>query len=296
MDKPLLLLVFNRPEATRLLLQSLRQVKPKKLFVVGDGPRDERPQEQLLCAEVRGLFTKLSWECEIKTLFRNENLGCARSVSSGIDWFFSHVDEGIILEDDCIPHSSFFPYCIELLEKYRDTGKVMHIGSNNFQNGKRRGNASYYFSIYNHLWGWATWKKAWEKFNFNIDPEGSAEMKNFVNDEKVWEYFKKAFENTSNGRVDSWGFRWTYACWANQGLSIVPNLNLVTNIGFGDGATHTKQSESPQSNLPAKAIEIPLQHPRSMEINRKADLYSFRRIFQNTSFRRRVKNLLSRLS
>jgi hypothetical protein len=280
-ETPVLLLAFNRPEHTKKVLEVLRKVKPTQLYVAVDGPRLGSESDEQGCKAVRYLFDELSWDCQLHTLFRDDNLGCARSVSVAITWFFEHVESGIILEDDCVPSLSFFPYCRELLETHRSDERIMHIGSNNFQNGKIRGRADYYYSIFNHLWGWATWREAWEKFQFDIDPAGSDTMREFVGSEKMWNYFQKQFESTVEGKMDSWGFRWTYSCWKNQGLSIVPNKNLVSNIGFGENSTHTSSISSPQNNVPSYELTFPLRHPKKKLVNRKADEFSFQRIFMS---------------
>lgn len=280
-DTPVLLLVFNRPDLTRRLIQSLEKVKPKNIFVVADGPRNNSDTDKKRCAAVRQLFDHLNWPCQISKMFREENLGCARSVSQGITWFFKTNEKGIILEDDCIADPSFFTFCETLLEKYQNQKEIFHISGNNFQYGKQRGKADYYFSIFNHLWGWASWKRAWNNFEFDIDIQDVEDMREFVNSDLIINYFSKQFQNVNHGKIDSWGFRWTFACWKNKGVSILPNMNLVSNIGFVEEATHTHQIESPQSNIPVHTIKHELIHPSTIKVDKKADLYSFRKIFQS---------------
>lgn len=295
MTTPLLLLVFNRPDHTQKLIEALALVKPERIFVVADGPRVNVEGEEKQCSEVRRLVTELPWACNVTPLFRDKNLGCAQSVGRGITWFFEQVEEGIILEDDCIPHPSFFTFCTELLERYRDEDSVVHIGGCNFQNGKKRGRADYYFSIYNHIWGWATWRKHWQHFDYDIDPSGTPEMKNYVGRRAAWNYMQRQFELVMDGTLNSWGFRWTYACWKQRGLSIVPNVNLVKNIGFGEGATHTTSTKSPQSNLQLEAIPSPLTHPKKLELNRRADWFTHRYIFEPVSLRAQLSKLKQQL-
>lgn len=291
MNTPVLLLVFNRPDHISKLLKALEPVKPKRIFAVADGPRKGVEGEEQKCAAVRKLIDEIPWECEINTLYRVENMGCAQSVGRGITWFFEQVEEGIILEDDCIPHPDFFPFCEELLHRYRDVPEVVHIGGNNFQEGKKRGQADYYFSIYNHIWGWATWRNAWRNFSFDIDPEGTPEMRKFLHHNPTWKFMRDQFHNVVDGKLDSWGFRWTYACWNNCGISVVPNVNMVTNIGFGEGATHTTASESPQSNLSLNGMNWPLTHPKKLKINRRADRFTFRKVFKPFNLRAYLSNL-----
>lgn len=291
MTTPLLLLVFNRPDHTQKLIEALTLVKPKQIFIVADGPRKQVAGEAERCAEVRKMMNNLPWECSVTTLFREENLGCAQSVGRGISWFFEQVEEGIILEDDCIPHPSFFTFCTELLERYRDDNSVVHIGGCNFQNGKKRGPADYYFSIYNHIWGWATWRKNWQHFEYDINPEGNTEMKAYVRSRTIWNYMQRQFELVMDGTLSSWGFRWTYACWKQRGLSIVPNVNLVKNIGFGEGATHTTSTNTPQASLQLNSIKSPLTHPKKLVLNRWADWFTHRYIFEPISLRSRLGKL-----
>lgn len=277
---PLLIIVFNRPELTKKLIESLEAVKPKNIFVVADGAREGNKNDKALCREVRELFDNLNWSCNVTRKFRNKNLGCAKSVSQGITWFFERNEMGIILEDDCIADPSFFTFSETLLHHYKYHEDIFHISGNNFQFGKTRGKADYYFSVFNHIWGWATWKRAWDKFEFDIEMNNVYEMRSFIDSEPIFQYFSRQFEAAINGKIDSWGFRWTFACWKNKGLSILPNKNLVTNIGFGPNATHTHQINSLQNNLPIHSMNTALTHPKIIKADKKADLYSFRKIFQ----------------
>lgn len=295
MTTPLLLLVFNRPDHTAKLIDALRPVQPKHLYVVADGPRDGVDGEAERCAKVRQLVDNIDWNCSITRLYRECNLGCAQSVGGGISWFFEQVTEGIILEDDCIPDPSFFRFCTEMLEYYREDDGVMHIGGCNFQGGIWRGEGDYYFSIFNHVWGWATWRSSWSKFNYEIDPKGDAEMIRFVNHGPTWIQLQYEFEAVVDGSIDSWGYRWTYACWKHKGLSIIPNVNLVQNIGFGEESTHTSEGRDTQSQLQLASISFPLNHPKKTKINRKADRYTYRRIFKTPGLRASITRLIKQL-
>lgn len=293
MKIPVLILLFNRPNETKKLLDCLSDVRPSKLFVVVDGPRPEIDGEVEKCKIVRSLISSINWKCELKTTFRPNNLGCRKSVSLGIHWFFEHVDQGIILEDDCIPDKSFFGYCSELLEKYRFDSNVMHIGGNNFQYGKIRSDGDYYFSIHNHVWGWATWRRAWIEYTEKIDVDKFEEIRKFVGHQATWNYFRDVFEKLAANQIDTWDFYWTYSCWNVKGISIIPNKNLVTNIGFGKEATHTKDPKSIQSKIPAEKMSLPLKHPTTNRINKRADRYSFHTIFRPLKLKDRI-NLLKR--
>jgi len=289
MKTPVLLLLFNRPDETKQLIECLEKIKPSRIFIVADGHRPLIIGEKEKCNEVKDIVSNLNWTCEVNTNFRSTNLGCRESVSQGIDWFFDHVEEGIILEDDCIPHESFFNYCTELLEKYRFDNEVMHIGGNNFQFGKARGDSDYYFSIYNHVWGWATWRRAWSHYNdiFELD-KIEDELRKFIGHRATFKYFEEVFSKVAAKQIDTWDFIWTYSCWKAHGLSIIPNKNLVTNIGFGHQATHTRNVSSVQSKIPALNIGSPLKHPKQKKINRKADKYTFYTILRALTIKDRI--------
>jgi len=191
---PVLFLIFNRSDTTQLVFNEIRKAQPAQLFIAADGPRKDRPEDIENCRKVREIIRQVDWDCSVSTLFRDENLGCKRGVSSAIDWFFSHVDEGIILEDDCVPDPSFFPFCQELLERYRDDERIMVISGDNLQFGRRKSQYSYYFSRCFHLWGWATWKRAWDNYDIKMELwpkiKETGRLKDILHDpnaEKYWE-------------------------------------------------------------------------------------------------------------
>lgn len=290
---PVLLVVFNRPKATKVTLDAIRQVKPTKLYVAADGPRKNKAGEAEVCKEVRDLVLNgVDWDCEVKTLFREENVGCGRGVSEAVTWLFDNEETGIIIEDDCVATKSFFYFCRDLLDYYKDNEKIMHIGGNNFQNGKKRGNASYYFSAYSHNWGWATWRNRWKKFDFNLDHledfEQSNRIYNISNRDEVrtfWIYQLQT-NKKENKKVDIWDQQWLFSIWNANGVAVIPNENLVTNIGDGSDATHSFDKSSHLINIPAYEIKFPLKHPKSLDINREADDFSFGIIWGGTLKRR----------
>ncbi len=287
-ETPVLMLIYNRPEKTRRVFQRIRELKPKHLFVSADGPKIKKDGDLENCNKTRAIVDQIDWDCELKTNFNENNLGCKIGVSSGITWFFQNVTEGIILEDDCIPDPSFFRFCHILLEKYRKNNEIMHIGGSNFQDGIKRGNASYYFSIYNHVWGWATWKRAWDLYDVKIRnyPEfitGDI-FKEMFPSSKEQSYWKKYFSQVYNNQKDTWDYQWTFIIWYNQGLSIVPNTNLVSNIGFDDSATHTRLNSS-LSDRPAEDIGE-IIHPTFIILDKAADRYTFNRHMNLSKFRK----------
>lgn len=262
METPILFIIFNRPDTTEKVFEAIRNAKPKRLFVAADGPRENKNGEKERCEETRKIIRLIDWPCEIKTLFRDKNLGCGKAVSGAIDWFFENVEEGIILEDDCLPDITFFQYCAELLEKYRLNEKIFMIAGGNFlPKSLRPSKGNYYFSKVPHIWGWATWKRAWKKYDFKMQDLPSFKkdgvIKKIWSDKNTQEYFLERFTEVYNNQIDTWDYQWNYCIWKNDGLSIAPNFNLVSNIGFGSG-THTLNKNDPSSNIPTEKMEFPL--------------------------------------
>lgn len=281
---PILLVVFNRPDTTRPVFETIRKLKPKYLFIAADGPRKNREGDAEKCRQVKEIFSDIDWPCEVKTLFHEQNLGCKKAESSAFDWFFEHVEMGIILEDDCLPDQTFFRYCTELLEKYKDNEQVMHISGNNFQKGNSRFicDESYYFSTIPNSWGWATWRRAWAKYDVNIKkwPEfkASGKLKNAFNSHGGYEYWSKVWDQYYRSEIDSWDGQWVLACAENNGLCITPKINLVTNIGWGEDSTHCK-IENSSARVPTVAVAFPLKHPHEIKVNIYADKYTIREAF-----------------
>lgn len=280
LSTPVAFLIFNRPELTQTVFAAIRQAKPQKLLVVADGPRF--PEELEKCQKTREIINQVDWECEVLTNFSEINLGCRKRISSGLDWVFSEVEEAIILEDDCLPAPSFFYFCQSLLERYRYDEHIMHISGNNFQDNRPKNDFSYYFSKYPHIWGWASWRRAWKYYEVTLNTW--SEYKKFsmidsicesVNEQKYW---TDIFENIYNNAIDTWDYQWLYTCWFQSGLSVSPNSNLVSNIGFGADATHTK-SGSFISELPIKDIWN-LKHPNFILRDRNADIYTFEHYYE----------------
>jgi len=282
-ETAILLLIFNRLETTKKVFSEIRKVKPKKLFIAADGPREEKREEKRKCEEVRKITENINWQCEVKRLYRNKNLGCKRAVSSAIDWFFENVDSGIILEDDCLPNASFFRFCQEMLRKYKEENKIFHIGGDNFQPLRRQHKNSYYFSKYTHIWGWATWRRAWKYYDVNMKSWPEIKRKGSLN--KFWkfywekQYWKTIFDATYSGKIDTWDYQWLYTAWVNNALSIIPGVNLVRNIGFRSDSTHTS-GKSKSFEIKTREMEFPLKHPKSLIENLKGDNYTTRKNFQ----------------
>jgi len=279
---PVLFVIFNRPDTTALVMEAIRAVRPERLYVAADGPR-ERNGDAARCEEARRIATEVDWPCELNTLFRNRNLGCGRAVSGALDWFFEHEEEGIILEDDCLPSHSFFRYCAELLERYRHDKRIMCISGNNFQT-KNVTPYSYYFSRYSHCWGWATWRRAWALYDFDIarriDFRQLGHLEAWSDgDPSFGRYWVDISEQMVRGEIDTWDYQWLFSCWTQHGLTCLPVRNLVTNIGVGPDATHTTDVNGRAACLPLKELDFPLGHPplvvRHVEADRFTHLHHF---------------------
>lgn len=264
-DTPVLILAFNRPEDTQQVFDQVAKVKPKQLFVAVDGPRSHKPGEADKCEAVKRIFVEqVNWDCELKTLFRAQNLGCRDALNGAISWFFSLVDEGIILEDDCVPDLSFFKYCEELLDFYRDDQSVMHISGYRPQDIPANHPYSYSFTRQAIVSGWATWASAWQ--NMDVDmldlPKylESGAISDFLSDKDAQEYITEKWLETYEKRNSSWAYAWSFSIIKNKGLTIIPKVNLVQHIGYGADATNTLEDTQGRFANHAQKILLPLQH------------------------------------
>jgi len=284
MNTAVLFLVFNRPDTTYKVFKAIRQARPQRLYVAADGPREHVIGENERCTNVRSIATSVDWPCQIKTLFREENLGCRAGVSTAIDWFFENESDGIILEDDCYPDQSFFKFSEELLERYREDTRVMVISASYFHGIAQNPPNSYFFSRYNHCWGWASWKRAWQLYDRDMSQWSDLRETDWLNQvadgrRDFRDYWKKIFDSAYAGKIDSWAYRWTFSCWVHSGLTILPVKNLVTNIGFNNQATHTKSYNPVLGYLPLEKIEFPLSHPSNVIRNVEADYWEDKNVF-----------------
>lgn len=268
-----LMVVFNRPELTKQVFEVVRSYQPKLLYVAADGARANVKEDKVKCDHTRAIFSQIDWECEFKTLYRDENLGCGKAVSGAISWFFEHEEEGIVLEDDCVPNLSFFYFCETLLEHHRHNSQVMHIGGTNLQFGRKYGKASYYYSAIPHVWGWATWRRAWEKYDFNLSDLNfflnNNQIEKYVGKGKTHDFWFEIFCKMNQKKIDTWDYQWQYAIWNNNGVSIIPQVNLIKNIGFGIDATHTTEAHI-YANIDTFSINE-ITHPEKIVINLDAD-------------------------
>ena len=299
LDTPVLLLIFNRPETTFEVFDAIREARPKALFISADGPRKDRVDDLVKCDAARSIVNKVDWDCDLKVHFQDQNLGCGRGPANGIAWFFQHVEEGIILEDDCLPAPGLFPFCSELLKRFRHDNRVMEIGATNFIDDICRNDEySYYFSNHSRTWGWATWRRAWQLYDYTISAYQDEAIKSFLkrcfNSSLEYAHFKRIFDETfeKNDQISWWDYQWEFARRINLGLSIVSKTNLIRNIGLGSHATHTLNANGIGAGLKWGEMRFPLKHPVFISANKVRDDYYFRRTF--TTLKSRIKaNLIT---
>ena len=290
-ETPVGFLIFNRPDTTKQVFQAIARVKPRTLLVVCDGPRNDRPGEARRVEATRAIIDQVNWPCTVKTNYADENMGCKKRIVSGLEWIFQHTEEAIILEDDCLPESSFFSFCENLLDRYRYDHRIVSISGNNFQQGQSRTEYSYYFSKYFHCWGWASWRRVWE----NFDPEmtfwpsfsETESLKIFADSREEESYWQRIFSLQYAGQIDSWAYPWLFSCWTQNGLTAIPAVNLVSNIGFRQDATHTT-GDSHLANLQTQALER-IRHPALVTRHNPADQYSFAQCYKRPPRLRRIQ-------
>jgi hypothetical protein len=301
---PVLLVAWRRPELTRRVLASIRTYAPDKMYVACDGPNSQREGEVHSVNETRRVIeSEIDWPCKIYRRYSKTNQGCRLGVSNAISWFFENVEEGIIVEDDCLPCFQFYDYCQTLLSHYKENDQVCCVSGNNFQNGFWRSDGSYYFSRYNHCWGWASWRRAWSHYDANLDSwkaiRGTRRLHKIFSNPLELDYWSSLCDSMLfNGVPDTWDIRWFIGCAINERLTAIPNKNLVVNIGFGEGATHCS---SYKIEMVPENIEGTVNHPTWILRNAEADDYTFKTVYLPTYARkqnfaiRKFRNALHKL-
>ena len=304
LETPVALFVFNRPAQTRDVFGAIARAKPTCLLVVADGARSGKPGEAEACQQVREIVSRVDWPCKVFTNFAESNLGCQERIISGLDWVFSLVEEAIILEDDCLPDLSFFPFCQELLERYRGDSRISYISGANLVEKYLKTDASYFFSQIGGIWGWATWRSEWQRYDRHLQdwPELKREgmLSEILDDPKAVAYWTRIFDAMHEKRgPNTWDYQWLYTGLKNNSVTAVSSVNLIANIGFGPGATHTVEADD-RFILRATPMEFPLKHPssitplRSVDRHRVQDMYSITVINRILRKLRRIVGRLSR--
>jgi len=276
MKKPVLFLIFNRPDTTQKVFEAIRSAKPPRLYVASDGARFSKEGEKDIVEKTRKLvLNNIDWDCEVKTLLREENAGCRKAVSEAITWFFENEEDGIILEDDCSPDQSFFKFCEDLLGYYKDNKKIKHISGDQFIPGFDNG-SSYYFAKIMHCWGWASWADRWKLYGINLEDYSEKNIEKFSDDENVQKYWLNILRTMKKNSVDSWAYQWAFRIVEHDGLCINPSVNLISNIGFDISGTHTVDAMNPFANMKTYEMEN-IIHPKSLDV----DVVAVDYIYQN---------------
>jgi hypothetical protein len=274
LNTAVLFLIFNRPNTTKEVFETIRKAKPPRLYVAADGPRESRKGEVEKVQAVRSyVMSNIDWDCEVKTLFRGENIGCKIAVSSAITWFFENEEMGIILEDDCLPSQSFYWFCEELLERFRDEPRMLMISGRN-ELGSLKSNKYSYFYTLGSIWGWASWRRAWKYFDLDIKLWNDNDAKNNINDfaklaPSKAEDVLNGCRSVLAGKVSTWDYQWTFSRMANRGLGVIPTVNLIKNIGFCSDGTHTTSANSPYASVVVGDVSFPLKHNPNLELDHK---------------------------
>lgn len=297
-NTPILFLVFNRPEVTRKVFETIRKIKPSQLFIAADGPRLNRPDDVTKCSEVRDIVSAVDWPCQLFTFFRTENLGCKHAVAQGISWFFEQVPWGIILEDDCLPAQSFYYYCQELLNLYKGDTRITHINGNNFNSPHYlKTGYSYHFTYFPQVWGWASWKRAWDRYDPDIKLYDQFNDSSFFShcglSKSEFGELRKKWNNIKNNRIDTWDYQWHFINLLEGSLVISPTQNLISNIGFGIDATHTHDSQSERQNLKRSEFNSPLIHPPCLFIDEKLNSFYKRMMVKESRWKKIYRRIFT---
>ncbi len=295
---PVVLLVFNRPDPTARVFARIREARPARLFVVADGPRPDRPDDEARCREVRALIDAgVDWPCEVVRDYASANLGCGRRIAGGLTRVFEQVEEAIILEDDCLPDPTFFRYCAELLARYRYEPRVALISGSHHQLRNSPDATDYYFCRYGNIWGWATWRRAWQGFDSFMQDwpvwRDSGALERLFPDPAVRAFWRRVWDETAAGQHDTWDYQWTFAYMRRGQLGILPRVALIRNIGFGLDATHTAGEGGDYP--PSAPVSFPLRHPSAIEPDLEAETRASRRFFTPPSLGQRLRAKINRL-
>lgn len=296
---PILFNIFNRPEPTRKVLETIRQQRPAKLYVHADGPRVGHPTDAENVKACKAIISELvDWPCDLHMMYETENKGCGRGPADAITWFFENEEQGIILEDDCLPHPDFFRFAEDMLERYKDDFRVTSIAGSNFQDGRIWGKASYYFSNHNRIWGWATWRRVWQQYDYYLSQETNETIESLINQcfsrQRDKQYWKRVLSNVLENRMNDscWDFQFMYLQWKLGGLTLTPNVNLVSNIGDGPDATHTNWDNNPNLNRVVAPL-YPIIHVEGVTLSTSADNYYMDKyiLYHKNIFQRVIRKL-----
>jgi hypothetical protein len=285
MHAPVVFIIFNRPDVAEQVFARIRRAQPRRLLVIADGPRQGLPGEAEKCAAARALIDRVDWDCQVLKNYSDENLGCRHRIVTGMKWAFDQVEQAIILEDDCLPDPAFFPFCDELLLKYQTDERVMAVCGDNYLMGRKSMPYSYFFHRIAGGWGWATWRRAWQHLDMEIKLwpmlRETSWLVDILGDKGAVRYWRAVFDWVYEGgeKIDAWDYQWLFAIWAQHGLAATADTNLISNLGCGENATHTRSADSVLARIPTGRMEFPLRHPPYMFGDKEADKLVFENIY-----------------
>jgi hypothetical protein len=295
---PIAFIIFNRPDTTKKVFEAIRQAKPKQLFIIADGARKNKPLEDQKCIETRAITDQVDWDCKVFRNYSPNNLGCRYRVTSGLDWVFNNVSEAIIIEDDCLPHPTFFRYCQELLLKYRNDEKVMMVSGNNVLTDYEHRESSYYFSNYAHIWGWATWQRVWKNYDVEMTDWNQNNSDNFfsqhLSNKTAMEFWRTLINDVYYSKIDTWDIQLQYYFWKQNGLIAIPTKNLVVNLGFSLEATNTAGSGGLYEKMKLSSINFPLVHPKFLKPNIEADTLE-NKLYHKFGYKEKIRRHLLKI-
>ena len=278
MKSPVLFIIFKREDTTKRVFERIREAQPPKLYIAADGPRASRPDEKEKCERTRKIVENIDWPCDVHRLYREENLGCGRGVSSALTWFFEHEEQGIIIEDDILAHPDFFVYCDEMLDRYKDNERIQLIAGYNVFFDGYSSPYSYYMSKFLQIWGWASWRRVWQTYVYDTTQLDKKEYLKKLNrrfDLPVYRYYRYHFDVMLSNKIDTWDYQFFFNMVLYDRFSIIPFSNLVENIGFG--TSEAAHSSDPHNEFIKKMINhhsmaiIPIRHPMGDYTDTDAD-------------------------
>lgn len=299
MKTPIALIAFKRPEKTREVLDIIRQIRPSQFFLIVNAPRSDSPDEVERSKSVKAILEQIDWPCEVTRKYSETYFEVGEQISNGLSWLFEQVEEAIIVEDDCILHPSFFPFCEELLDEYRNDHRICSISAQNVNLGRKYMDSSYYFSRYTLLWGWATWRRAWQHYDYTMKTWPAIVetdwLRDFLGNERAARHWKKLFQATYKSEIKTWDYQWTLSCWLQGSLSIHPNVNLVRNVGFDASASNPHDVTNKTVVAPLQLMEFPLKHPSFVRRCLEADEWIENEYFEGGWKRQMKESLLHAL-
>jgi hypothetical protein len=303
LETPVLLIGYRRVSTTRKVIESLRGVRPRRVFFSVNGPNPATAGEEAQCQAVRELAGEIDWDCRIERLFRKEHLSARDSIAGAITWFFDNVEEGIVLEDDCVCDPSFFFFSQELLERYRDNPRIMQIGATNFVPRAFSGPESYAFSNFAYIWGWASWRRAWTKCDLEMSSFSGDDVERLLESRFTRaadvSYWRVLYGYLRSGNLNTWDGQWNFSVFRHRGLSVIPRQNLVHNIGFGELSTNTTTLTTAVGDMQLGSLQWPLVHPDRIEVDRASDeavsdtVFGVRKSYRTFHLKMRIASRLS---